>query len=97
MSITWLCPCTGTDVQVVAINQFASDTQAELEAVRSAAVAAGATAAVICNHHGLGGAGGWGLEGWWGVAGCCSSGRVTKDPACSSLGWLLHVSRGAQR
>ncbi len=63
--------------QVVAINQFASDTQAELEAVKSAgkrsktfsegfaeekkinvffcnaALAAGATAAVICNHHGL--------------------------------------------
>lgn len=42
---------------VVAINQFASDTAAELEAVRSAAMAAGADAAVVCNHHGLGGAG----------------------------------------
>mmetsp|Transcript_23440 Transcript_23440/g.51458 ORF Transcript_23440/g.51458 Transcript_23440/m.51458 type:complete len:637 (+) Transcript_23440:214-2124(+) len=42
---------------VVAVNQFATDTPAELEAVRSAAIAAGADAAVVCNHHGLGGAG----------------------------------------
>ncbi|KAG1675685.1 hypothetical protein FOA52_002394 [Chlamydomonas sp. UWO 241] len=42
---------------VIAINQFSADTPAELEAVRSAAIAAGADAAVVCNHHGLGGAG----------------------------------------
>lgn len=42
---------------VIAINQFASDTPAELEAVQKASLAAGASAAVICNHHGLGGAG----------------------------------------
>uniref|UniRef100_A0A7S0WIR1 formate--tetrahydrofolate ligase n=1 Tax=Chlamydomonas leiostraca TaxID=1034604 RepID=A0A7S0WIR1_9CHLO len=42
---------------VVAINQFAADTPAELEAVKKAAQDAGASAAVICNHHGLGGAG----------------------------------------
>uniref|UniRef100_A0A7S3VLD1 Formate--tetrahydrofolate ligase n=1 Tax=Dunaliella tertiolecta TaxID=3047 RepID=A0A7S3VLD1_DUNTE len=42
---------------VVAINQFASDTQAELETVKQAALEAGAAAAAVCNHHGLGGAG----------------------------------------
>ncbi|PNW73619.1 hypothetical protein CHLRE_13g566000v5 [Chlamydomonas reinhardtii] len=46
----------GTPV-VVAVNRFASDTDAELEAVRAAAMEAGASAAVICAHHGLGGAG----------------------------------------
>lgn len=42
---------------VVAVNRFASDTDAELEAVRQAAMDAGASDAVICAHHGLGGAG----------------------------------------
>ncbi|KAG2498479.1 hypothetical protein HYH03_003732 [Edaphochlamys debaryana] len=46
---------------VVAVNRFANDTDAELEAVRKAAVEAGATDAVICAHHGLGGAGAVGL------------------------------------
>ncbi|MEW5308767.1 MAG: hypothetical protein WDW38_000700 [Sanguina aurantia] len=42
---------------IIAVNQFASDTPAELELVRAAALEAGATSAIICNHHGLGGAG----------------------------------------
>lgn len=42
---------------VIAINKFASDTDAELAAVRDAALAAGATAAVVCDHHARGGAG----------------------------------------
>ena len=42
---------------VVAVNKFATDTDAELEAVRAAALAAGATAAVVCDHHARGGAG----------------------------------------
>eukprot|EP00897_Mesotaenium_endlicherianum_P005190 jgi/Mesen1/469/ME000101S10700 len=42
---------------VVAINKFASDTDAELEAVRAAAMAAGAFDAVVCTHHAHGGAG----------------------------------------
>ena len=42
---------------IVAINRFATDTEAELEAVRAAAMAAGAAAAVICEHHATGGAG----------------------------------------
>ncbi|EFJ51458.1 hypothetical protein VOLCADRAFT_79713 [Volvox carteri f. nagariensis] len=42
---------------VVAINRFASDTDAELQAVKEAALAAGASDAVICAHHGFGGAG----------------------------------------
>jgi len=42
---------------VVAINRFATDTDAEVAAVREAALAAGARAAVECNHWALGGAG----------------------------------------
>uniref|UniRef100_A0A7S2VHP3 formate--tetrahydrofolate ligase n=1 Tax=Entomoneis paludosa TaxID=265537 RepID=A0A7S2VHP3_9STRA len=42
---------------VVAVNQFKSDTAAELEAVRQAALAAGAHNAVVSNHWALGGAG----------------------------------------
>ena len=42
---------------VVCINRFASDTDAELDAVRAAALAAGAADAVVCTHHGEGGAG----------------------------------------
>ena len=42
---------------VVAINRFASDTDAELEAVRVGAREAGADAAVICTHHAEGGRG----------------------------------------
>jgi formate--tetrahydrofolate ligase len=42
---------------VVAINRFSTDTEAELEAVRCEALAAGAANAVVCQHHGQGGAG----------------------------------------
>ena len=42
---------------VVAINQFATDTPAELAAVKEAALAAGAADAVVCEHHAKGGAG----------------------------------------
>jgi len=42
---------------VVAINRFATDTDAELELVRSLSLAAGATAAVVANHWAEGGAG----------------------------------------
>jgi formate--tetrahydrofolate ligase len=42
---------------VVCINRFACDTDAELAAIRSAALAAGAADAVVCTHHGAGGAG----------------------------------------
>ncbi|KFM27305.1 Formate-tetrahydrofolate ligase [Auxenochlorella protothecoides] len=42
---------------LVAINRFATDTDAELEAVREEALAAGARAAVVCRHHALGGEG----------------------------------------
>jgi formyltetrahydrofolate synthetase len=36
---------------VVCINRFATDTEAELEMVKQAAMAAGAEAAVIGEHH----------------------------------------------
>ncbi|GBF94440.1 10-formyltetrahydrofolate synthetase [Raphidocelis subcapitata] len=42
---------------VVAINAFASDTEAELAAVKAAALEAGAFDAVVTRHHSLGGAG----------------------------------------
>jgi len=42
---------------IVAINQFASDTAAELELIREQALAAGADAAVVSNHWAQGGAG----------------------------------------
>lgn len=42
---------------IVAINQFASDTPAELALVREEALAGGADAAVVSNHWALGGAG----------------------------------------
>ncbi|KAI0780712.1 FTHFS-domain-containing protein [Trametes elegans] len=42
---------------IVAINQFASDTDAELQLVREQALAAGADAAVVSNHWAEGGAG----------------------------------------
>lgn len=42
---------------VVAINMFSTDSEAELNAVKSAALAAGAFDAVICSHHAHGGKG----------------------------------------
>ncbi|CAI0409865.1 unnamed protein product [Linum tenue] len=42
---------------VVAVNMFATDTEAELKAVREAALAAGAFDAVVCTHHAHGGKG----------------------------------------
>jgi formyltetrahydrofolate synthetase len=42
---------------VVAINRFATDTDAELAAVREAALAAGAVDAAVATHHSQGGAG----------------------------------------
>ena len=37
------------------INKFATDTEAEMNAVRNAALAAGVYNAVICSHHAHGG------------------------------------------
>jgi hypothetical protein len=42
---------------VVAINRFVTDTEGELEAVRQAALEAGADDAAVAQHHGLGGEG----------------------------------------
>lgn len=42
---------------VVALNRFAADTDAELAAVREAALEAGAFDAVVCSHHAEGGLG----------------------------------------
>ena len=50
------CKAFGLPV-VVAVNKFASDSDAELEAVRVAAEAAGAARAVVCEHHAKGGEG----------------------------------------
>ncbi|KAI3995622.1 hypothetical protein MKX01_023367 [Papaver californicum] len=42
---------------VVAVNMFSTDTEAEMAAVRNAAMAAGAFDAVVCTHHAHGGKG----------------------------------------
>lgn len=42
---------------VVAVNRFATDTEAELEAVRSKALEAGAFKALVCSHWAAGGTG----------------------------------------
>lgn len=42
---------------VVAVNMFSTDSEAELRAVRNAALAAGAYDAVVCTHHAHGGKG----------------------------------------
>ncbi|KAM7528838.1 hypothetical protein LguiB_032248 [Lonicera macranthoides] len=42
---------------VVAVNMFATDSEAEVNAVRNAALAAGAFDAVLCSHHAHGGKG----------------------------------------
>ncbi|KAM0000014.1 putative formate--tetrahydrofolate ligase [Helianthus debilis subsp. tardiflorus] len=42
---------------VVAVNKFATDTDAEIAAVKNAALAAGAFDAVLCTHHAHGGKG----------------------------------------
>mmetsp|Transcript_4788 Transcript_4788/g.16489 ORF Transcript_4788/g.16489 Transcript_4788/m.16489 type:complete len:657 (-) Transcript_4788:2109-4079(-) len=42
---------------IVALNRFATDTDAELAAIKEAALKAGAAAACVCSHHGEGGAG----------------------------------------
>ncbi|PQQ11348.1 formate--tetrahydrofolate ligase isoform X1 [Prunus yedoensis var. nudiflora] len=42
---------------VVAVNKFSTDSEAELNAVRNSALAAGAYDAVICTHHAHGGKG----------------------------------------
>ena len=42
---------------VVAVNRFSTDTDDEIGAVRSAALAAGAYDAVVCTHHAHGGKG----------------------------------------
>jgi formate--tetrahydrofolate ligase len=42
---------------VVAVNMFATDSEAELNAVRNAALTAGAYDAVVCTHHAHGGKG----------------------------------------
>jgi len=42
---------------VIAINAFPTDTPAEHEAIRQAALAAGASAVEICTHHAEGGLG----------------------------------------
>ncbi len=40
---------------IVSVNSFATDTEAEIQAVKKAALDAGATAACVCTHHSEGG------------------------------------------
>jgi formyltetrahydrofolate synthetase len=57
--------------------RFASDTEAELELVRTLSLAAGATAAVVANHWAEGGAGAMALGA--AVIDACATARA--DPA----------------
>lgn len=63
---------------VVAINQFATDTPAELELVRSLCVEAGAFAACVANHWALGGAGATDLGN--AVIAACEASRSAGSP-----------------
>lgn len=65
---------------VVAINRFATDTDAELAAVRSAALAAGAADAVVAEHHALGGRGAVALAR--AVAAACDAAGSPPPPLC---------------
>ncbi|UPQ99210.1 formate--tetrahydrofolate ligase [Chloropicon primus] len=56
---------------VVALNAFASDTQAEQDVIKSASMEAGAFSVQVSNHHALGGAGALDLAG--AVQQACSS------------------------
>lgn len=83
---------------VVAINKFTTDTDAELEAVRAAAMAAGAAAAVVCDHHARGGAGAAGLAR--AVVDACaqpSSFKFTYDLNTSIKEKLDAIARGIYR
>lgn len=63
---------------VVAINQFATDTDAELELVQQIAIKAGAYDAQISNHWALGGAGATKLAG--AVESACAHSRESGNP-----------------
>jgi formate--tetrahydrofolate ligase len=63
---------------VVCINRFACDTDAELAAIRAAALAAGAADAVVCTHHGAGGAGAAALAEAVGAA--CAAHAAAPEP-----------------
>jgi len=75
---------------VVCVNQFATDSPAELEAVRAKAVEAGAHAAVISNHWALGGAGAIDLAN--AVADACGSARADFEAGRASFHQLYEDS-----
>jgi formyltetrahydrofolate synthetase len=70
---------------VVAINRFATDTDAEIAAVKAAALEAGATAAVEANHWAQGGAGAADLARAVAVA-CAASRAADAAAAAASSG-----------
>ena len=63
---------------VVAINKFSTDTDAEIEMVRSKSMEAGAYAAVMCNHWAKGGAGAADLGR--AVQAACAASRAAGSP-----------------
>lgn len=75
---------------VIAINRFASDTPAELAAVKEAALAAGALDAVVCEHHAQGGAGAVDL------AEAVIKAADTADPAAFRFTYDLGLPIGAK-
>jgi formyltetrahydrofolate synthetase len=70
-------------VPVVAVNRFATDTDAEIEIVKKAALEAGALAAVECNHWAKGGAGAVELAD--AVVAACSKARSATESSFKFL------------
>jgi methylenetetrahydrofolate dehydrogenase (NADP+) / methenyltetrahydrofolate cyclohydrolase / formyltetrahydrofolate synthetase len=68
---------------VVAVNRFSTDTDAEIEIVKAAALEAGAHAAVECNHWAIGGAGA--IKLGEAVIAACASARAKSESSFKFL------------
>ncbi len=77
---------------VVAVNRFASDTDAEIAIVKAAALEAGAYAAVEANHWALGGAGAVDLAN--AVIEACAEARTQAAAGTSSFKYIYPLSAG---
>lgn len=75
---------------VVAVNRFASDSDAEIAMVKAAALEAGAHAAVEANHWALGGAGA--VELAEAVIAACAAARADAAAGVSSFRYLYPLS-----
>ena len=75
---------------VVAINKFSSDSDAEVAAVREEALTAGAADAVVCEHHGKGGAGA--VELGEAVRTACTAAAAAASPSSFQFAYDLSLS-----